>query len=162
MSQTVLFPGTFDPITHGHINLIERISHIFDHVIVAIAGDASVGKTPLFDLSERQALAKIVLEKYKNVEVIAFHGLTINCALTHGARAIVRGVRSSSDLAYEQELAAMNYHLEPSVETVFLTPTAKYFHISASLVRQIAQLQGNISQLVPEHVAKALQRKFSN
>lgn len=162
MSAIALYPGTFDPITYGHIKLIERASRIFKKVIVAIAADTSVGKVPLFNLTERQAFAQIALESFTNVEVIAFHGLTVNTALEHNAQIILRGVRSGNDLAYEQQLMAMNHYLAPHIETVFLTPTAEYTHISASLVKQVARLQGDISQLVPDHVARALQRRFTN
>jgi len=160
MKTKVLFPGTFDPVTYGHLDLIHRASKLFDEIIIAVAAD-TYGKTATLDLTLRQTLVQKALADYPKVRVISFHGLSAQCAIDHGAQAIIRGLRAPSDFEFEQRLGAMNRQLAPNVETVFLATAPKYLHISATLVRQIAQLQGDVSSLVPEPVAQALQKFYT-
>lgn len=156
MLDTVIYPGTFDPITKGHTDLIERAAKIFGKVIVAIA--ANPGKAPLFSASERVDLAKQVLKHLKNVEVCQFDGLLVDLAQQKNIKLILRGLRAVSDFEYEFQLASMNRHLLPELETIFLTPSEQYSFISANLVREIAALGGNVSEFVHEAVAKALRK----
>jgi pantetheine-phosphate adenylyltransferase len=149
-----MYPGTFDPITLGHEDLVRRASRLFDNVVVAIA--ANPGKEPMFSLAERVALAKSVLKDFNGVEVTGYDGLTVNFAKEHGLRVIVRGLRAISDFEYEFQLANMNRHLTDEVETAFLTPTETYTYISSSLVREIAALGGEIREFVSPAVRKAL------
>ncbi len=160
MSNTALFPGTFDPITYGHLDLVQRASVLFKHVIIGVAAD-SFGKSPLFDTKKRLALVQKAVKSYKNVRVISFSGLTVECAKEEKAQVLLRGIRSGNDLAYELQMAAMNRHLAPNIDTLFLSPSPKYSHISSSFVRQIAELHGDLSGLVPEHVLEALHARFS-
>jgi len=158
-NQTVIYPGTFDPITHGHSDLIARAGKLFDHIIVAVA--ANVGKQPMFDLKRRVELAKTALAGFKFVSVLPMHGLLVEFAQQHKAVAIIRGLRAVSDFEYEFQLAGMNRKLAPDIETLFLTPAAKYAYISSSLVREIASLGGDIDEFVQEDVAIALRDRFS-
>lgn len=160
--QTVnaMYPGTFDPITHGHWDLVKRAAGLFPKVVVAIA--ANPGKTPMFTLDERVDLARQVLADIPNVSVQGYSGLTIQFALQHGLGVIVRGLRAVSDFEYEFQLANMNRHLTPDVESVFLTPQDKYSYISSSLVREIAKLGGDVSEFVSPLVRDALAAKSGN
>ncbi|MEA3291100.1 MAG: pantetheine-phosphate adenylyltransferase [Pseudomonadota bacterium] len=160
MPHIAVYPGTFDPITDGHADLICRASRIFDRVIVAIA--ANPGKTPLFTLEERVDLAHKVIGDKANVEVKGFSSLLIDCVSELGAGIILRGLRAVSDFEYEFQLASMNRRLAPDIETVFLTPAENYTFISASLVKEIAQLGGDVSQFVDPVVYKALRFKLEN
>ena len=154
MAVSAMYPGTFDPITLGHEDLVRRASRLFDKVVVAIA--ANPGKEPMFTLEERVALAKSVLKDFDGVEVTGYEGLTVNFAKENGLRVIVRGLRAISDFEYEFQLANMNRHLTDEVETAFLTPTETYTYISSSLVREIAALGGDISEFVSPAIKKAL------
>ena len=154
MSVFAMYPGTFDPITLGHEDLVRRASRLFDKVVVAIA--ANPGKEPMFSLDERVALARTVLRDFDRVEVTGYEGLTVSFAEEHGLRVIVRGLRAISDFEYEFQLANMNRHLTDEVETAFLTPTETYTYISSSLVREIASLGGDISEFVSPAVKRAL------
>jgi pantetheine-phosphate adenylyltransferase len=154
MKNRVVYPGTFDPITFGHIDLIDRASRIFDHVIVAIAANAN--KKPFFSIEERIALAKQVLAQHKNVEVFGFKSLLMDFMREHQANVILRGLRAVSDFDYEFQLAGMNRQLDPQIESMFLMPAENYTYISSSFVREIAQLKGDVNKFVPEVVAKAL------
>lgn len=154
MTVAAMYPGTFDPITLGHEDLVRRAIRLFDRVVVAIA--ANPGKEPMFSLEERVALAKSVLAAYDQVEVTGYEGLTVEFAREHGLTVIVRGLRAISDFEYEFQLANMNRHLTDEVETAFLTPTETYTYISSSLVREIASLGGDISEFVSPAVKKAL------
>lgn len=154
MAVSAMYPGTFDPITLGHEDLVRRASRLFDKVVVAIA--ANPGKEPMFTLDERVALAKFVLKDFNGVEVTGYEGLTVNFAKENGLRVIVRGLRAISDFEYEFQLANMNRHLTDEVETAFLTPTETYTYISSSLVREIAALGGDISEFVSPAIKKAL------
>lgn len=156
--STIIYPGTFDPITHGHTDLVERASKLFDRVIVSIA--QSEKKNPLFSLEERSELARTALSHLSNVEVKGFDYLMVHYALDQKADAVLRGLRAVSDFEYEFQLANMNRALSPTTETLFLTPAEKYSYISSSLVREIASLNGDITPFVHPAVASALQEKF--
>ncbi|MEX2126547.1 MAG: pantetheine-phosphate adenylyltransferase [Woeseia sp.] len=157
MSVSAMYPGTFDPITLGHEDLVRRASRLFDKVVVAIA--ANPGKEPMFSLDERVELARSVLGDFGGVEVTGYDGLTVNFAEEHGLRVIVRGLRAISDFEYEFQLANMNRHLTDEVETAFLTPTETYTYISSSLVREIASLGGDVSEFVSPAVKRALLKR---
>ena len=156
--KTIVYPGTFDPITNGHIDLIERASRLFDKVIVAIA--SSERKGPLFNVEERIQLAKVALEHIPNIEVRGFDYLLVNFVKDCNADAIMRGLRAVSDFEYEFQLANMNRALSPDLESVFLTPAERFSYISSSLVREISSLDGDVSKFVPANVAEALAKKF--
>ena len=158
MSVGAVYPGTFDPFTRGHEDLVHRAAVLFDSVVVAIA--ASPGKTPLFSLDERVALAGEALRDVPNVRVTGYDGLTVNFARDHDLQAIIRGLRAVSDFEHEFQLATMNRHLTDRVETVFLTPTEDFTFVSSSLVREVAQLGGDVSAFVDPHVVAALRTKF--
>ena len=158
MKNKAIYPGTFDPITNGHIDLVERAARIFDQVIVSVAVNAS--KKPLFSLEERVSLAKEVLAKYKNVEVLGFESLLTDFAHDQGANIILRGLRAVSDFDYEFQLAGMNRYLAPNVESMFLMPSESYTYISSRLVREISSLGGDVDKFVPDIVADALHQKL--
>ena len=157
MSVTALYPGTFDPITTGHSDLVRRATRVFDKVIVAIA--ANPAKQPLFSLDERVEMARAVLADLPSVSVIGFDTLLIDCVRQHQARVILRGLRAVSDFEYEFQLAGMNRHLDPKVETVFMTPSEREMFVSASLVKEIAALGGDVSLFVHPRVMQALRAK---
>ncbi len=154
MTVGAMYPGTFDPITLGHEDLVRRACRLFDRVVVAIA--ANPGKEPMFTLDERVALATEALAKIDNVEVTGYSGLTVDFARENDLAVIVRGLRAISDFEYEFQLANMNRHLTDEVETAFLTPTETYTYISSSLVREIASMGGDISEFVSPNVRKSL------
>lgn len=156
MGAKALYPGTFDPITNGHSDLIRRAARLFDRVVVAVA--SSPGKQPVFSLDQRVELANRVLAPFDNVDVIPFEGLTVEVAKKHRISAILRGLRAVSDFEFEFQLATMNRHLDPEVETIFLTPGEQYTFISSSLVREIAALGGNVSDFVDPVVEEALKQ----
>lgn len=160
MAVAAMYPGTFDPITLGHEDLVRRAASLFDRVVVAIAINTG-SKTPMFTIGERLAMATDALEEFANVEVTAYEGLTVDFARANGLRVIIRGLRAVSDFEYEFQLANMNRHLTDKVETAFLTPTEKYTFISSSLVREIAELGGNVSEFVSPKVARALALRTS-
>ena len=154
MKETAIYPGTFDPITHGHSDLIQRATQLFDHVIVAIA--ASPAKAPAFTLAERLELACLTLADMPRVEICSFDTLLVEFAKSRDARVILRGLRAVSDFEYEFQLAGMNRHLAPDIETMFLMPAEQFAYISSSLVREIAALGGDISGFVHDSVKAAL------
>jgi len=158
MNVKALYPGTFDPITNGHSDLVARAAKMFDHVVVAVA--ESSGKNPMFDVEERVDLAKQVLAPIKNVNVVGFRNLLVHCLKDNDADIIVRGLRAVSDFEYEFQLAAMNRRLDPDVETIFLTPGEDYTFVSASLIREIAKLDGDVSPFVDPLVLKAIKGKL--
>ena len=160
MKLTAIYPGTFDPITNGHADIVERAARMFDSVIVAVAG--STGKSTTFSTAERVALAGEALAHVGNVEVASFSGLMTAYAKQRGARVIVRGLRAVSDFEYEFQMASMNRQLYGEAETVFLTPAEHLSYISSSLVREIAALGGDVTQFVHDAVNSALHEKFSN
>ena len=159
MNINAIYPGTFDPITNGHIDLVTRAARIFDRVVVAVA--ESRNKTPLFSLTERVELARKTLGTLNNVEVIGFDTLLVDCAATHGASVILRGLRAVSDFEFEFQLALMNRKLDKRVETIFMMPKDTYTFLSSRLVKEIARLNGDVSAFVPPHVRAALKRKFA-
>ncbi|AEY00392.1 phosphopantetheine adenylyltransferase [Oceanimonas sp. GK1] len=160
MSIRVIYPGTFDPITNGHLDLIERASQLFDEVIVGVAFSPS--KRPMFELEERVALVKEVIEheQLSNVTVVGFSGLLVDFAREYQATVLVRGLRAVSDFEYEFQLANMNRRLMPELESVFLTPAEENSFISSTLVKEVAIHGGDISQFVPEAVRKAIAQKL--
>jgi len=160
MSRIVVYPGTFDPITLGHMDLIERGLRQFDKLIVAVA--ASPKKKPLFTLENRVALAKEVTEGMGNVEVIGFSNLLVDFAREQGAKAILRGLRVVSDFEYEFQLANMNRVLAPDLESLFLTPSEQYSFISSTFVREISFLKGDVSKMVHPKVEAALNKMFTD
>lgn len=154
-----LYPGTFDPVTLGHADLIERAACLFDRVVVGVA--ASAGKRPAFSLDERVALLRETVANLDNVEILPFATLLAHFAQSQGARVIIRGLRAVSDFEYEVQLAGMNRRLAPDLETLFLTPAEQFTFISSSLVREIAALGGDVSPFVHPRVQAALQKRFS-
>jgi pantetheine-phosphate adenylyltransferase len=157
--RTVVYPGTFDPITNGHIDLVERACRLFDKVIVAVA--ASSRKNPLFTLEERVELAQDTLSHLPNVEVCGFDILLVDFVRQKSAQAVLRGLRAVSDFEYEFQLANMNRALEPNMESLFLTPAEHLSYISSSIVREIAMLSGDVSKFVAPAVESALVKKFA-
>ena len=158
MSVSSMYPGTFDPITLGHEDLVRRACRLFDKVVVAVAANPS--KKPMFSLEERVELARVVLRDCENVEVSGYEGLTVDFARANNLQVIVRGLRAISDFEYEFQLANMNRHLTDEVETAFLTPTETYTYISSSLVREIASMGGDISEFVSNEVRHSLLEKL--
>lgn len=158
MAIVALYPGTFDPITNGHSDLIRRASCLFDRIVVTIA--ANPEKAPLFSLEERLSLAREVLADDNGVSVEGFDDLLINCVRRHGARVILRGLRAVSDFEYEFQMAGMNKRLGPEIETAFLPASERDTFISASLVKEIASLGGDVSEFVDPHVVAALADKM--
>ncbi len=158
MQVAAVYPGTFDPITNGHSDLIARAARLFDSVVVAIA--ANPKKTPLFTLEERVELARKVLVGLDNVEVSGFDCLLADYMRRRNAQVILRGLRAVSDFEYEFQLAGMNRRLAPEVETLFLTPAEKYTYISSSLVKEVAELGGDVAPFVHPEVKAALQNRM--
>lgn len=157
--QIAVYPGTFDPITNGHTDLVERAVRRFDRVIVAVH-ENNANKQPALDLQERIELARSVLAGYDNVVVEGFSGLLVEYARTHGAGIILRGLRAVSDFEYEFQLASMNRRLAPEIETLFMTPDEHYAYVSSSLVREIAALGGDVTPFVHTEVVAALKRRL--
>ena len=157
-NRVALYPGTFDPITNGHIDLVARAATLFERVIVGVA--ESPGKGPALPLDERVSLARIALAPYANVEVAGFHSLLAHFVQEIGAGVLVRGLRAVSDFEYEFQLASMNRHLIPDVETLFLTPAEQHSFISSSLVREVARLGGDVSAFVHPAVAASLSSRW--
>lgn len=158
MNLKAVYPGTFDPITLGHEDLVRRAAKLFDEVILGIAD--SRAKQPFFTVEERVAMAKTTLADCRNVKVISFSGLLMKFAQQHGATVVVRGLRAVSDFDYEFQLAGMNRDLYPGVETMFLTPGERYMFVSATIVREISILGGDVSKFVSAHVAGRLAAKI--
>ncbi len=158
MNIKAIYPGTFDPITDGHIDLILRASKLFNEVIVAVA--TNQGKAPLFSLEERVGMAEEVTAHLPNVTIIGFSNLLVDCAKEYNADVVLRGLRAVSDFEYEFQLAGMNRRLSPELETMFLTPAEQYEFISSSMIREIAKLNGDVSSFVPKCVEERLIKKF--
>ncbi|WP_163923126.1 pantetheine-phosphate adenylyltransferase [Photobacterium sp. Alg240-V54] len=159
MTTRVIYPGTFDPITNGHLDLIERAAAMFDHVIVGVAFNPT--KKPLFTLEERVDLAQQITAHLPNVEIVGFSGLLVNFAQEHHANILVRGLRAVSDFEYEFQLANMNRRLMPELETVFLTPAEENSFISSTIVKEVALHKGDVSQFVDPIITQALLAKFT-
>jgi pantetheine-phosphate adenylyltransferase len=158
VSTTAIYPGTFDPITYGHIDLINRAASLFDRVIVAVA--VNPGKKPVFTVDERVQLARETLPGLANVEVCGFDGLLVKVAVDMGANIIIRGLRAVSDFEYELQLATMNRRMQSQVETLFLTPAENLSFVSSTLVKEIAILGGDVSEFVAPCVQAALNAKL--
>lgn len=159
MEKRAIYPGTFDPMTNGHLDLVTRAASMFDHVILAIA--ASPSKKPMFTLEERVALATQVTAHLPNVEALGFSELMAHFAQHQNAHILVRGLRAVSDFEYEMQLANMNRHLMPTLESVFLMPSKEWSFISSSLVKEVARHGGDIAPFVPEQIAQALGEKLA-
>ena len=155
---TAIYPGSFDPPTNGHLDLVERGSKIFDELIVAVLRNSE--KTPLFSIGERRRMLEDLTDGFKNVRVDVFDGLTVDYASRVKASAMLRGIRALSDYEYELQMALMNRKLRPELETVFMMPAEKYSYLSSRLVREVARLGGDISKLVPELVEQRLREKL--
>ena len=155
---TAIYPGSFDPPTNGHLDLVERGSKIFDELVVAVLRNAE--KTPLFSVGERRRMLEELTKGFRNVRVDVFDGLTVDYAARVKASAVLRGIRALSDYEYELQMALMNRKLRPELETVFMMPAEKYSYLSSRLVREVARLGGDISKLVPELVEQRLKEKL--
>lgn len=155
---TAIYPGSFDPPTNGHLDLIERGSKIFDELVVAILRNPD--KNPLFSAAERRRMLEELTAKFQNVHIDTFDGLTVDYAIKVEATAILRGIRAISDYEYELQMALMNRKLHPELETVFMMPAEKYSYLSSRLAREVARLGGNIQGLVPEMVEQRLKEKL--
>ena len=160
MSSGVMYPGTFDPMTNGHAEIVQRAAGMFDRVIVAVA--ASPAKTPLLDLEQRIGLIETVVGDIPGVSVAGYSGLTVDFARENDLKGIVRGLRAVTDFEYEFQLATMNRHLAPDVETIFLTPTEEFMFVSSSLVREIAAMGGDVSAFVHPLVLEALNDRLGS
>ncbi|MFL2747766.1 MAG: pantetheine-phosphate adenylyltransferase [Gammaproteobacteria bacterium] len=158
MSQRALYPGTFDPMTKGHVDLIERACQLFDEIVIAIA--ASEAKNPLFTLDERIQIAEKIFEGNDKVKVIGFSGLLVNLAKDNDAKILIRGLRVVADFEYEFQLANMNRAMMPELESVFLTPKEQYSYISSSLVKEICKMGGDVSKFVDPISLSELKRKY--
>jgi pantetheine-phosphate adenylyltransferase len=159
MFKNAIYPGTFDPITNGHVDVIERASEMFDKVFVVAAVNSK--KTTLFNEDERLFMIRESLKHLKNVEVLIHKGLTVDIAREKGAKAIIRGIRAVSDFEFEFQIALMNRKLDPEIHTVLLMPHEKYTYLNSSIIREIARYDRDVSELVPEIVALKLKEKFS-
>ena len=159
MKRIAVYPGTFDPVTHGHLDLVDRGRRQYDRLILAVLRHDS--KTPLFSIEERVELLKESVKDWPDVEVDSFDGLLVDYARSVGAGAILRGIRAASDFEYEMQMAMMNRHLSPELETVFLVPNEAYSYVSSRLVREVAGLGGSVGNLVPANVVGALKARFS-
>jgi pantetheine-phosphate adenylyltransferase len=158
MIRRAIYPGSFDPVTNGHLDVIDRARKLFDEVIVGVAYNDQ--KHPLFSLDERLALLRSALGRIKNVEVAPLDGLLVDFAIARQATAVIRGLRAISDFEFEFQMALMNRKLEATVETIFLMPKEEYTYLSSRIVKEIARLGGDVSGFVPARVAKALARKL--
>lgn len=157
--RRAIYPGSFDPITNGHLDVIERASKLFDEVIVAVAHN--VEKQPLFTLAERLDILRTTIGGHATVRIGQFEGLLVEFALAEKAHAVIRGLRAVSDFEFEFQMALMNRKLQGSVETIFLMPKEDYTYLSSRLVKEIARLGGDVSKFVPAGVAAALRQKFA-
>ena len=158
MSITAVYPGTFDPITNGHLDLVERAVRFYDRLVIAVANNRN--KQSLFDLDSRVQLAQQVTAHLPHVEVMAFDGLLVEFVHQIQGNVLLRGLRAVSDFEYEFQLASMNRKLAPEIETMFMTPAEQYAFISSSLVKEVARLNGDVSEFVPPIVAQALHKRF--
>jgi pantetheine-phosphate adenylyltransferase len=158
MKTIAVYPGTFDPITNGHTDLVRRAARLFDQIVLGVAANPS--KRPFFTLEERVVLIRTALKEINNVKVYGFAGLLVDFAREHGARAVLRGLRAVSDFEYEFQMAGMNRKLDPKLESLFLTPAEEYAFLSSNLVREVASLGGDVSAFVDPAVAAALRNRL--
>lgn len=159
MKRTAIYPGSFDPVTNGHLDIIERGSRTFDRLIVAVLENPR--KNALFTAKERLKMLNIVLERFSNVEVDYYQGLLVNYADKKNAQVIIKGLRAISDFEYEFQMAMINYKLNPSIETMFMMTSSKYSYLSSSIVKEIASYGGCIKELVPEELYEMILAKFN-
>ena len=159
--KTIIYPGSFDPITNGHIDIIERAINLFDKLIISIAKNPGK-ENSLFKIDERKSLVLKSISEISNIEVDSFNGLMVDHAAKHGAVAAIRGLRALSDFEFEFKMALMNRGINSKISTLFLMPDAKYTHVSSSMVKEVASLGGSVKKYVPSHVELALKEKFSN
>lgn len=157
--RTAVYPGSFDPITNGHLDVIQRAARLFDRVIVAVAINES--KTPMFSMAQRKALTALSIEHLPNVEVDTFTGLLVDYVVAKKGEAVIRGLRAVSDFEFEFQLALMNRKLNEKVETIFMMPKETYTFISSRMIKEVARLGGDISSFVPKHVEEALHKKVA-
>ena len=158
--RTAVYPGSFDPITNGHLDVIQRAARLFDRVIVAVAINES--KTPMFSMAQRKEMTAKSIEHLPNVEVDTFTGLLVDYVITKKGEAVIRGLRAVSDFEFEFQLALMNRKLNEKVETIFMMPKETYTFISSRMIKEVARLGGDISSFVPKHVEEALHKKVGN
>ena len=159
MKLTAVYPGTFDPITNGHLDILSRGGKMFDRIVVAILRNPD--KDPLFPLEERVEILKTVVSRWSNVQVESFDGLLVAFARARGAQVIVRGLRALSDFEYEFQMTLMNQRLEPGIQTVFMMPSEAYSYVSSRLVKEVARLGGDVTGLVPPEVVSRLRKRFA-
>jgi pantetheine-phosphate adenylyltransferase len=159
--RRAIYPGSFDPVTNGHLDVVHRASSLFDHLVIAVAPNEQKQKTALFETEERIALLEEVCRGFANVRVVKLEGLLVDFAKAHEMDAIVRGLRAISDFEFEFQMALMNRKMQPTIETIFLMPKEECTYISSRIVKEIARLGGNVGAFVPECVEKALAEKFS-
>ena len=159
--KIAIYPGSFDPITNGHIDIIDRAANLFDKIIISVTNN-NPNKAAFFTINERLDMIKESIQSYPNVEVESFEGLLIDFAKNIQAISIIRGLRALSDFEFEFKMALMNRSLNDDIRTLFLMPHAKYTHVSSSMVKEAASLDGSVSEYVPDHVDKALRKKYGN
>ena len=157
---TAVYPGTFDPITNGHLDIIERATQLFDKVIISVA--FNINKKPLFTETERMDMVAKSTKKFRNIEIDVFSGLLVDYAVKKKARVIIRGLRAISDFEYEFQMSLTNRKLAPGITTIFLMPNEKYTYLNSSLIRELSKLKGNVSSFVPPYVMKKLKSKFKS
>ena len=159
MNRKLVYPGTFDPIHNGHLDIALRASKLFDELIFSVA--ENIEKNPLFNVAERISFIKNATTNIKNVRVLSTSSLIVNFAEKEKALALIRGLRHVSDFEFEFQLAMMNYHLNPDIVTIFMMPDEKYIHLNSTVVKDVARLSGNISDYVPAEVEQALKKKYN-
>ncbi|MDP8207794.1 MAG: pantetheine-phosphate adenylyltransferase [Candidatus Electryonea clarkiae] len=158
--RVAIYPGTFDPITNGHVDIIQRAVDLFDRVVVALA--LNPGKEPLFSIEEREEMVREAMNGWERVEVAILDGLAVEGAAKHNAIALIRGLRAVSDFEYEFQMALMNMHLAPNLHTVYLMPNEKYTYLNSTIIKGVALHGGNISRFVPSNVEKKLFQKYND
>lgn len=160
MNKKVLYPGSFDPLTNGHVDIIQRGLKIFDHLLIAVLENPQ--KKPLFSTKERMSIIQEIFSDQKNIEIRSFHGLLVDFAKKNNIKIVVRGLRAISDFEYEFQMALMNRNLDPEIETFFMMPSVKYSFLRSKLVKEICKLGGSLKGLVPIEVEKKLKEKLKN